>query len=817
MNGVLDKHFVKIIAPDGAYPFMLCHSLKTLVQSLHNTPLSRKCDAVTSLLICVLHSSAVFSSTLTCCVDLTSVSDHVETHLLTEMWEDCVRLLVSLPNRAANVLKRNTPSDLLPAQYSKLLCYHIACIFSYIASADRKVNIAPISMLFSRIVVDFKPHGQDSGVTLFVQALVKWCAMDLGNARIIAPKLLCSLSKQAIESVSDVILRECHDMGCMVEHVLGNAVLESSDWRYILCTKIPFLKYSDYLDVRILSALAQYLQVSLEFRPILKDLVKRLLSVWSDRSALFHTPLEQHVYVTQALVLFSQAFHTAARDEVSSIPIRNLLIGVQVHLESPVLEVRCIGMITAEILTKLMVAQSDTELKFDYTGLTRDCQTLIEVIKNLKIVTNLCTFSESDGDAVLMSLAKSCGALGYPHEDKKVQLETSVKSECVNSVNLSVKTTVDSDHGEPLDSDDDIEPFDMSNDKPLSDRKKPLYLRDMLDGFFETNDIDVWCGSLFVCEELVQKQLHQEDESLGLSILEALISLEPRFPVENFSILQLKGAVAVVCVFPSPCAEHLAKLFHKEGGTYSVRQRLLMLHILTESAQNLCSSPSPHLEKEGAARTSCSSNLFTGCAGILDEVLDEFSNLISLETVKSHEIWGKQIDERVARKTRRVTSKPRVPQGFVSKFAPVAGSFFFPWIRGLARNCGTISVRLQEEIDINDDAGILVRFILSLSIIMQCSKNSVSAPRMGAELLEFAWSIRYHSEASVRFAAIGCVSSVLFAVPQSRLQGDLRPALLDAREWLQSITCGALGIQDTDVKCRELGSKVKTLLDMALS
>ncbi|XP_026280591.1 telomere length regulation protein TEL2 homolog [Frankliniella occidentalis] len=811
-TGTLDKYFALIIAPDGASPSMLYYSMKTLVQLLQNIPLSRRSDAVIALLIKLIHSSAVFSSTLFCCVELTKEGNSLQHHLLKDEWEACVRMLVSLPSRSANVLKHNTPLEILPSQFCKVLCFHVACCLSFIANSDKTVNILPLSMLVNCILVNLKPHLKDSGVVILIRALIKWCAMDLGKVRMISSLLLVSLNRQAIETISDIILKECYDLGCKAQYVLGKAVLESTDWKYVLCTKIPFLKYSDYRDVRVISSLAQYFKDSPDLKLILKDIVTRLLSVWGDHSALVHTPLEQHIYITQALVMFTMSFSSSADEQFPVVSLKHLFKGVQIHLESPVTQIRAIGMITAELLSKQLLIEA---VKFDYSGMDSDSLQLVQMIRNLNIELGDCRRTEEDGNSILLSVAKDSGFV----RNNKTQYS---KPEYVIPIEVeppasSSKILSTCEPSEELDSDDDLVPFDLSNDKSLSDRKKPIYLRDMLEGLYEVEDMDRWCGSLIVCEDLVTNQLPDEDESLAINILEALVGLEPRFPVEDFSGLQMKGTVAVLIIKPTVCAEHLSKLFHQGSSTFSIRQRLFMLHAMTEASLAMCSAPSRPKPKESVIDLNAHESKFSGCTGFLEEVLDEFADLITFENDAFPKLWQKQIDKRVALKTRRVTSKTRVPFNFVSRFAPVAGSFFFPLIRGITQNCGTIVLLHQERSNVQDDTVILLRFILTLSVIMQCSENAPVAARMGAELLEFVWSVRYHTEASIRLAAIGCVLSVVYAVPQSRLQGDLRHAVLDAREWLQSIACGPIGVQDIDSKCRELARKVGTLTDVALT
>ena len=155
-NRILDSCCANVFAPEGASPHMLYHSLKILTRALQNTPLSRRCDAIVALLTHLVHSSAIFSATLRCCIDFSVVSDPIQSHFLKETWEDCVKLLISLPSRIANKLKHHAPPDILPFKFSKILCFHVACCVSFIANSDRQTDIFPLSILLNRILVDFK-------------------------------------------------------------------------------------------------------------------------------------------------------------------------------------------------------------------------------------------------------------------------------------------------------------------------------------------------------------------------------------------------------------------------------------------------------------------------------------------------------------------------------------------------------------------------------------------------------------------------------------------------------------------------------------
>ena len=76
--------------------------------------------------------------------------------------------------------------------------------------------------------------------------------------------------------------------------------------------------------------------------------------------------------------------------------------------------------------------------------------------------------SELDDD-----LISSLESIEISSRNRKIEKEkTLVKNE-----NLNIKITLNEE-----DSDDDLVPYDTSNDLPLSRTKQPAYLRDCLDG-----------------------------------------------------------------------------------------------------------------------------------------------------------------------------------------------------------------------------------------------------------------------------------------------------------------------------------------------
>ncbi|KAJ8972747.1 hypothetical protein NQ317_013801 [Molorchus minor] len=138
-----------------------------------------------------------------------------------------------------------------------------------------------------------------------------------------------------------------------------------------------------------------------------------------------------------------------------------------------------------------------------------------------------------------------------------------------------------------LDSDDDLEPYDLSNDVKVTKKNPPAYLRDLRDGLLEMEDYEIFTLSLENCEKLIVSQLSDDDATIGLELLEILLSLEPKFYVENFD-----------------------SLIHADLGTYSIARRIFMLDVLRQAARTLSDlkksdKPESHLTKKDTKTEQC--------------------------------------------------------------------------------------------------------------------------------------------------------------------------------------------------------------------
>jgi telomere length regulation protein len=168
------------------------------------------------------------------------------------------------------------------------------------------------------------------------------------------------------------------------------------------------------------------------------------------------------------------------------------------------------------------------------------------------------------------------------------------------------------------------------------------------------------------------------------------------------------------------------------------------------------------------------------------------------------------IRRRIESHTRRFisASKP-APVGQTNKFSAVAGSFFFPLLYGIG-SCFLSSSYADQ------DCLLLVHFLHTIAVVMTSSVNCTVSVRMGKELMDLCWTLRYHSQAKVRLAVMGCVGAVIFAVPMSRLRSDFYESLLECRLWLLDVMKSGLRQGDPDSDCREFAAYLLVLIGNVL-
>ncbi|XP_047351772.1 telomere length regulation protein TEL2 homolog isoform X1 [Vespa velutina] len=835
----LDPIIKQLIIIDGMSLETLYETLVVLTQALkQSTDDNRKVYIISIILEELMKSDALFCAIVNACKYRQEST--IKQEELKQTWKSTIQLLVSLPNRVANKLRNKTLDIFLPQMYTKMISFHIARGFSFVHDCMEKCGIQINFNIFSMIISKMAIAINSTNLNCLIDILSTWCYED-DNRRNSIQTILRELDRAAIEPLVVLFLKHC-DIKNGVYCIFGD-LIEVSNWMYTLTTKIPFMSYYEDERENFIINFITYLSQSSKENRIMIDLLIKLLDVWGDKSALNHTSMEQHKYITKLIILAITVVKNNIKTNDKETCRKLIFFGISTHLESTHITLRAIGMRTGEIVVRaLSESDNSPKLEFHYDSMGEE---IIELVKSFDMLIEKIQTLDSEqscqseenlyyddiifnslGDKKVFHLGLECNILSLKNIKQLEESEENTTGKEKDSLNVFRQNIEDKgltskeniEEQSELDSDDDLIPYDISNDTKLSERLRPMYLRDLRDNLTDerkTTNAEVFAESLEVCEELILSQLPNDDVSFGLELLVILVNLTESSYVEDFELLIFKSCVAIVTVYPKESAEYLCREFYSETCKYSTSQRLLFLDILAESARGLSKiniSNDNSNNKEIARTTKIPTKGISllidtdkKCDILSSDDLDYFQN-----TNTGSINWREIVDKRIESNTRRFAHNAKPTKMLANKFGNVASSFFFPLLYGYGKQGNCLYIGLESYSDQRNS--LLVRFLKTLSTIMVAGQNCLIASKMGKEILELTWSLRYHEQAKVRLAVIENVAAVIVAVPKESIMNDLFEPLMEVRLWLLNLTQNVInGEHDKD--CRTLAGNVLSLID----
>lgn len=744
----------KIFVIDGDAP-MLYKSLIVLIDTLKgsqapSTKVDNICAVLTSLFTSDSISTALARAGI--CADFD-----------TNCWDDLIQLIVSYPSRLANTLKSNLPEFFAPENYVRILFVNIVKALRILTDCLRQedvqiAHVDPLSLLISKILVNF-----DCAVELVrVFGVLEPSTRDDSAYQILVPRILSNLEGSAVNHAACAVLNGVSSTS--VRYFFGDSIMRYPKWKHGLCDVLFFKRF--YTDDRILKNLVSYLR---SFVDVLFEIFVDLLDVWCDTTSLTRTSFEQHLYVSKAVVLcaeclFAPEIHKP--DGIAQKVERKLFVGVPAHLELPDEKMRAVGMMVAERVLAVVHASGEDTIKFDYDDMLPTTKTIVEQLRTLS-------------------------ADEQPARNNVEQIEDYVRSAQPaqlaenNDDGIPAKNCASVANDDEWDSDDELEPYDLSNDVKTSSLQKPLYLRDLIDGLMEKNNADVWIGSVEHCEELVRTQLRRNDPCVAVELLSLLLTLERTFYLENFETTRYSAAVSVVNVYPEECAPYLCDEFHQPPGKYTIGHKTLMLDILAGSARTLSAF------KAGA---------------------DESESRDGAVSRGAELEWQRIIRERIEQKT-KAKSRPQKAVTRVNEFNACVGHFFYPLLRGSCKYVGRRPENLMTNVVGLEWYALLAHYVDTLGVLMCCAVNCVATTKMAVELIEFTRPLRFHVNSSVRCSVLRCTGSVLISVPKCAFgEPDFTNVVVDIREWIEAIAQTGGKLMERSTECRALAAQILALL-----
>lgn len=765
--------------------------LATLCGFLRNEGNIETLRALAYILLKYIKSDVV----LTAIIDCSSISfrDVNEKYQYQAEWEKYVQTLATLPERVANKLEMDTPKDFAHETYSYYLIFQIVRAIDFMAECHfaqgTKFDLSYLSHLLSKVITNYNMNGNSKAILTLVDVLICWTDENDKKSKFVKRKLIQSalkqLSRQSIECISIMFLSRCpidyaKDSQTIL-NVLGRNFDESRDWSEILTYKIPFyFKPKCYKDTTIPENLVYYVSTSRN-KDNLTDLIMRLARVWSDVKITNTSNVVQHIYISQMLVLgikYRAVWAIKNKIEWPLGDLKNMLFkGMSKHMDVWFQEFRTIGMATIEVSLKILsdVDTKDKEaskgLNFEYADMGEVCVEIHRILKSLsqrclidkrKKVPKNYTVKKLNVNEALDSIADKI----QDYENKTVHntlvtcavrnpqsKEDILKTIISNKIDLLQKNPA---AVEQLDSDDDLEPYDMSNDVPVTAKMKPKYLRDMISELVEAKDGESFEACISVSEDLVNRQLKLEGAKLITELLDLFVHLEEKYHVDDFDNLKFNTVVAIVCSQPIVSAEHLCKELHTDVGRYSIATKIFMLDVINEAVSRL-GDVRPHAETDKEVIS-----------------IEESSEEIAAEEV---------IRRRLINKTRYFHSIRPHPfaKAKRNEFSAIADSFFYPLIGGFGYKQLALS-RHNSKQDV--DNILLYKYLSVIGHVILATKNCLKCPQYCWEILQMVQYLRYSPDPKLQMCVISIVASVVLVLPASILRMEFLNTILEIRSWL---------------------------------
>uniref|UniRef100_A0A8B9UQZ7 Telomere length regulation protein TEL2 homolog n=1 Tax=Anas zonorhyncha TaxID=75864 RepID=A0A8B9UQZ7_9AVES len=481
----------------------------------------------------------------------------------------------------------------------------------------------------------------------------------------------------------------------VLSRLLGNLVVKNKHAQFVVTQKFLLLQYG--YTTAVLQNLLGYLSLDSLRRALLIKVLQELLETWSSSSAVKHSPPEQQEYISKAILICLSHLKDSEIESCRPELLTSMMEGVKCHLESSLPQIRRLGMIVAESISSKINTDGPV-LKFQYEedDESRELKSLLVQAPSFCVPTNSCLY------------------FFY--------------------------------------SDDDLTPYDMSEDKELK-TKAPVYIRDCIEVLTGSEDVDKWEATVKALESLVRKNPAATRE-VSVELAKILLHLEEKTCIEGFAELRQRAQVAVLTVDPIPVAQYLTSQFYSLN--YSLRQRMDILDVLVLAAREL-SCPKVHGKTKHVEKP---------CVQLLP-------------ASDSSKDWRRIVDERIKSKTRRFAKGPsqvQVASG-PNEFNSVAGHFFFPLLQNFDRPLSTFDL-------LGEDHFVLGRLVHTLAVLLYLAVNTMAVTAMGKALMEFVWTLRFHTDSYVRQGLLSCISSMLVSVPAEYLLNNMTEELLETQSWL---------------------------------
>ncbi|XP_055677102.1 uncharacterized protein LOC129786246 [Lutzomyia longipalpis] len=711
--------------------------------------------------------------------------------------ERFIQLLISIPERLANCLQGSVPDILTRHIWSQKLIVRVLLALYSVGKINlneqREVfSTQFLAAIFSRIVIDYN-FDRTSPALVASVGVLEAIARESSSLKETVVDFLGNLTRNATEIYAVIIFSNSGN----AKEILGNGILNIEAWKFALLTKIPLttITKSSKIAENLINFLGEISDG--KTKRFLQDLLVKICNSWANKATMEHSSLDQHVYLTKFLILSvlrlkrMQGYRLKEDQKFLNGIKKKLNVGIPNHLHAMDGNLRVIGMITAEMtINEIEEVDEEAKLNFEVEKMEKIDKKLVEELRQLRDLSSSdrSSIDRASDLAEMIQKIENCGGEIVKKEQNHPKQSPKIEEAKIIPKAGSLKEIPDEDD---LDSDDDLIPYDMSNDVPETEAYAPKYLLDLQEALNDAENADRFEQSLAVCSDLIYSQLPDNEVQLGLNLLQILINLDEKTYCENFERNRFSGCIAIFCVIPKEAAEHICREFYAKQTNYSVSRRILMLEILGEAAKELSKVQKSPEKKESAKEQPKS-----------EKIVKKFT-ISEPDALKEAK---KVIEERILTKTRRFARKTQTTVGAANRFAPVAGSFFWPLLHGFGRN--QLAMEAGGKLKQETDAVLLEAFIKTLSVLMISSQNCPGNAKFAAELFALGAVLRFHSDGAVRLAVLQMIGSIFMTLPQDVLKRDFQDYLLELIGWLTERVGNNIAKKDPNEECRALGRHI---------
>ncbi|RIB02020.1 telomere length regulation protein [Gigaspora rosea] len=519
---------------------------------------------------------------------------------------------------------------------------------------------------------------------------------------------------------------------------------------------------------------------NLNLKPLIYDdlinVLKTLVSSWSDPTFVKHGSITDQKYITSAiLILFG---YIPKKTLIDAGITREIIPGVSRWLQNSTEESRKLGMITAEMLSRL-TDETGNVLDFELNPEDENVRSLRQLVEVKDGLVDLPDIENEDVEDQENTVLKS---------DKMV--DSSEKhldfSEKYYNTEISINNsfTTENINSQPVDSDDDdeFEPYPMEEEseneeddkcEPQTKKKKilpPVYIIDLLSYLKSSDDPDKIEIAMNTAAKLIRDKtgFGMELDDHAVELARILINLRDTFELKEFEENRQAALTALVCGSPKNTVPFIIQQFFETR--YSLSDKLMILSALSSAAKELSGLQIEEIKDIPAKKEITSINLNTQSTNDLSLITKNTLNIPTSDKVR----W---LSRRPKVEYARLNSTKR------NRFNELAAkTFFFPLLAGF-----WIWSRNRDQGGILYEPVLVHRYVVTLAIFVQCSTNTVDIIQIDREYWDLLLSLRYNDDPAVLSALLFGINSTMNSLSERELAENFGKELVETQQWITTL------------------------------